>query len=258
MEIYFKIKEGKANYSKMLWSQISDEGLDLTKKMLEKCSSSRITIKEALIHPWFTLEWIKENNLSIVQKNLIHHCNTKMFDVGRIKPKSKRQISAINLSKLNEPLSTHPEDCQNHSSLRPIDTEYELNQGLRNHLIQRNKLPFYHYKNFYEEDRDESNLKEQDIDERGELALNNMTMSLKRSSVASKWRGSKNYLANLLRSSKNMTITKRTYSGNKFGLNFGGLMHLREDKINTIYITNEVNGSRTKVGRYKKYPNLVY
>lgn len=68
------------------WARITPEGKDLTLRMLEKDPKLRVTAKEALDHPWFTLEQTEHNKLSIAQENMQKYCNGGRFNVERIKP----------------------------------------------------------------------------------------------------------------------------------------------------------------------------
>ena len=43
------------------WAQISEEGLDLIKQMLNKDQTQRITIDQASNHPWLS-KWNKEES----------------------------------------------------------------------------------------------------------------------------------------------------------------------------------------------------
>lgn len=68
------------------WSQISPEGKDLTMMMLEKNPKLRLSAKEAMNHPWFTLEHFGANKLSIAQANINKYCNERYFNMEDIKP----------------------------------------------------------------------------------------------------------------------------------------------------------------------------
>lgn len=48
-----KVLEGKINFSLPVWESISENGKDLISKMLQVDSYDRISIDEALEHPWF-------------------------------------------------------------------------------------------------------------------------------------------------------------------------------------------------------------
>lgn len=69
-----------------IWSSTTAEAKDLTLRMLEKDQQLRITAKEALDHPWFTLEQTDRNRLPIAQENMRKYCNGARFNVEKIKP----------------------------------------------------------------------------------------------------------------------------------------------------------------------------
>jgi len=69
-----------------LWKHISSEGHDLVKRMLDENPKTRISIKEALAHSWFTLEHTSGSILSIAQENMKKYCNENIFNLGKKKP----------------------------------------------------------------------------------------------------------------------------------------------------------------------------
>ena len=85
-EILSKNKECNIAFDSSLWTQISSEGLDLVKRMLDPNPATRITAKEALSHAWFTLEHISNSMLTIAQENMKKYCSEKVFNVEKIKP----------------------------------------------------------------------------------------------------------------------------------------------------------------------------
>jgi serine/threonine protein kinase len=69
-----------------VWNRISNEGKDLTKKLVERDPELRISAKEALSHPWFTLEYTDAHSLAIAEFNINKYCNKGYFNVESIKP----------------------------------------------------------------------------------------------------------------------------------------------------------------------------
>lgn len=69
----------------------------MTQKLLEKDPRKRLSAKEALNHPWFTLESIGSSPLSIAEKKMSKYCNKGYFDVESIKP----EFSAVKFFPLN-------------------------------------------------------------------------------------------------------------------------------------------------------------
>ena len=68
------------------WANITAEGKDLTFRMLERNPRLRISAKEALDHPWFTLEQTGHSKLSMAEENMLKYCNGGRFNVEKIKP----------------------------------------------------------------------------------------------------------------------------------------------------------------------------
>jgi serine/threonine protein kinase len=68
------------------WTSITAEAKDLTLRMLEKNPALRISAKEALDHPWFTLEQTGHSKLSMAEENMLKYCNDARFNMGMIKP----------------------------------------------------------------------------------------------------------------------------------------------------------------------------
>ena len=69
-EILENNRKGIVEYDISDWSKITIEGKELTMKLLEKNAEQRITAKEALDHPWFTMEEAVATNLSMAQMNM--------------------------------------------------------------------------------------------------------------------------------------------------------------------------------------------
>ena len=78
--------ECNIEFENPIWSRISNEGKDLTKKLLAKLPELRISAKEALSHPWFTLENTDTHSLTISELNMNKYCNKRYFNVESIKP----------------------------------------------------------------------------------------------------------------------------------------------------------------------------
>ena len=55
MEIAEAVKEGKLEFCKEDWDDISKESQDLIKKLLTNNYHKRISAQQALEHPWFKL-----------------------------------------------------------------------------------------------------------------------------------------------------------------------------------------------------------
>lgn len=65
--------------------------------MLEIDPEKRLSAKEALNHPWFTLEHIGSNILSIAQENVRKHCSDKYFNLEKKKPEFSSAFRTPNL-----------------------------------------------------------------------------------------------------------------------------------------------------------------
>jgi calcium-dependent protein kinase len=67
-EIFRAIMKNDLEFDPEDWSQISAEGIDLIKKMLDKDLSRRITLEEASKHPWLTM-WDEDDSAAIKDLN---------------------------------------------------------------------------------------------------------------------------------------------------------------------------------------------
>lgn len=56
MSLYEQIETGSYDFTDIIWNDISDEAIDLIKKLLTVSPEERITATEALNHPWITKE----------------------------------------------------------------------------------------------------------------------------------------------------------------------------------------------------------
>jgi len=129
--------ECNIQFENPIWSRISNEGKDLTKKLLAKLPELRISAKEALSHPWFTLENTDTHSLTISEVNMNKYFNKKYFNVESIKPDFSK-VKFIPFRTLNE---TKQEPCD----LSLYKTTSRVN-------IKRKSK-------FYEEAKDDSNNK---------------------------------------------------------------------------------------------------
>lgn len=85
-EVIAKNKEGIVKFNECHWDHVSPEAKDLVMKMTAICPEERISAKEALMHPWFTLENINESLLSNAQMNMKKYHDENRFNVEKIKP----------------------------------------------------------------------------------------------------------------------------------------------------------------------------
>lgn len=76
-DIYQKIIYGNYSFKNSIWSQISNKGKDLIKKLLEIDPVKRLSAREAMEHPWFKslennkqMKDISNNNLLAIIKNI--------------------------------------------------------------------------------------------------------------------------------------------------------------------------------------------
>ena len=61
-----KNKECAIAYDTKNWSFISEEALDLNKKMLDSNPDQRISAHDALKHKWFSMEHNNDNDLTVI------------------------------------------------------------------------------------------------------------------------------------------------------------------------------------------------
>lgn len=85
-EVVRKNKECKIDFSAIQLSHISAEATDLLKKLLEVDPAFRISAKDALSHPWFTMETVNMRTLATALENIKKYANDKFFNVEKIKP----------------------------------------------------------------------------------------------------------------------------------------------------------------------------
>lgn len=85
-ELLKKNMESNIEFDDAVWQEVSSEARDLTQRLLEKDPCSRISAKEALAHPWFTLEFAGPNSLSLAEDKVKKYCGRGYFDVEGIKP----------------------------------------------------------------------------------------------------------------------------------------------------------------------------
>lgn len=79
------------------WNCVTSEAKDLAKKLLQKNPRLRLSAREALSHPWFTLEFAGSCTLSLAEENMSKYCNRGYFNLESIKP----DFSTVRLSPLN-------------------------------------------------------------------------------------------------------------------------------------------------------------
>ncbi len=102
-EITQKIKLGKFDLNRKPFDNISEEAKDLIKQCLEMNVNKRISAKEALEHPWFTLLKTKEYFINVNE----YFMNKTINNLIMYKPKNKLQQLALtylvhNFPDLNE------------------------------------------------------------------------------------------------------------------------------------------------------------
>lgn len=99
------------------WINITAEGREITSKMLEKSPKMRISAKEALDHPWFTLEQTGDNRLSIAQENINKYCNNGRFNVEKIKPKFGLVRACIPQDPCDSPVASGSSDWDSFNNI---------------------------------------------------------------------------------------------------------------------------------------------
>jgi len=150
--------ECNINFEAIAWSRITPEAKDLVQRMVEKEPLLRISAKDALAHPWFTLENNNSNQLSLPQENINKYCGVRYFNIETIKPDfSRTKNSAI--KELDKDLLK--QDIN--SSFTKVNPKFECD--LCEVIEFSNKLVIPHC------ERDAFNLEEDDISERSEHEL---------------------------------------------------------------------------------------
>jgi serine/threonine protein kinase len=141
------------SFESIVWSQVTSEAKDLVQRMIEKKNPLlRISAKDALAHPWFTLEHNSSNQLSLPQENISKYCGVKYFNMENIKPDFSG-VKNTEIKKVGE--DSTGQDIN--SICTSINSKYEYDSyGL---IEIPNELPY---------ERDASNLEENDISERAE------------------------------------------------------------------------------------------
>jgi len=64
-DIISKNKRGEVEYQQRYWSRISETGKDLVQKLLKKNPDERLSAENALKHPWFTGEEVRDEALDL-------------------------------------------------------------------------------------------------------------------------------------------------------------------------------------------------
>jgi serine/threonine protein kinase len=85
-EVLLKNKNEDVDLSGIHWSYVSKEAKDLVAMMVARDPKNRCTAKEALEHPWFSLEHTRNKNLSNAQMNMKKYQAEGRFNVSKIKP----------------------------------------------------------------------------------------------------------------------------------------------------------------------------
>jgi len=58
LETFVNITEGGFDFEDEVWNEISDDAKDFIKKLMVKDKSKRMTIDEALEHPWLNVRFV--------------------------------------------------------------------------------------------------------------------------------------------------------------------------------------------------------
>ena len=59
--VFNKIRKYELNFPMRIWQKITTEAFDLVKKMLTENPADRISAEEALLHPWFNLDFLQKD-----------------------------------------------------------------------------------------------------------------------------------------------------------------------------------------------------
>lgn len=66
-EIFDAIRQGHIHFEHEEFKYVSDEGIDLVKRLIKVCPEERLSAEEALQHPWFQI--FRENESDTTQHN---------------------------------------------------------------------------------------------------------------------------------------------------------------------------------------------
>lgn len=100
-ELLKRNMECEITFESPIWSLLTSEAKDLTQRMLERDPHLRISAKDALAHPWFTLEHTSAAQLSLPQENVSKYCGDAHFNVESIKPDFS-SVKAVGLSDVEQ------------------------------------------------------------------------------------------------------------------------------------------------------------
>jgi len=81
-----KNKDGTVIFNESSWKILSREAKDLTERMVAKNPADRISAKDALKHPWFSMEHNGAVGLSTAQENMRKYNDKNRFNMEKIKP----------------------------------------------------------------------------------------------------------------------------------------------------------------------------
>ena len=164
-----------------MWLKVTSEAKDLTQRMTEKKANLRISAKDALDHPWFTLEHTSSNKLSLPQVNIKKYCNGEYFNLENRKPDfcTAKNSSATRLKELAPidcslklfPKNNLSSNFVTFNSKSDEDSHGSIESVLRKLKISKrhqfsNKVKLLPIPCTY----DASNFEESDISEQGEVS----------------------------------------------------------------------------------------
>lgn len=160
--------------------------------MTEKDPKIRISAKEALLHPWFTMECTGSNALSITKENINKYCNEGYFDVENIKP----EFNVIRYCPLLDPQDSDINDMSLGSTLSQkhdmstVATNISHEQGKTPHELRdnskkmcNNKIDLLNEANctLHMNCRDGSDFDEDDISEKADTHINKVCYPINKS-----------------------------------------------------------------------------
>ena len=129
--------------------------------MLEKDPDMRISVKEALNHPWFTMESLDMNTLSIENENMMKCFKEVYFNVEHIKPEFNKMKFRPLMGNSTNKLIIVPPGLMKLSADSSSTSEISHKPNKEHNLVKESKyVPIpgsYDTSNFLEDDISEGN-----------------------------------------------------------------------------------------------------
>lgn len=143
MSLYEQIETGSYDFTDIIWNDISDDAVDLIKKLLTVSPEERITATEALKHPWIINDDSKKRKIEHIWSKVKNESKNVANDIHPQSNKKRKYEESLG-TKISK-MDIKCEDCKENVPPNNINN-IKKNHIVDNHFVYKDLMPINNIK----------------------------------------------------------------------------------------------------------------